>query len=68
MAEVLRSGQPRITFMCVGSRTSGGFHSDEMVLSLPYSQFMELPSKMGKLAQMSRKAQDSLTHRLAKIH
>lgn len=68
MTEVLNSGQPRITFLCVGSRTSGGFQNDEMVLSMPYSQFMELPSKMGKLAQMSRKAQDSLTHRLAKIH
>ena len=68
MAEVLNSGQPRITFLCVGSRTSGGFHKDELVLSMPYSQFMELPSKMSKLAQMSRKAQDSLTDRLAKIH
>lgn len=68
MAEVLNSGQPRITFLCVGSRMSGGFQSDEMMLSLPYALFMELPPKMGKLAQMSRKAQDSLTHRLAKIH
>ena len=68
MAEVLNSGQPRITFLCVGSRTSGGFHNDEIVLSMPYAQFMELPSKMSKLAQMSRKAQDSLTYRLAKIH
>ena len=68
MAEVLNSGQPRITFLCVGSRTSGGFSSDQLVLSMPYSQFMGLPSKMSKLAQMSRKAQDTLTHRLAKIH
>jgi uncharacterized protein (DUF169 family) len=68
MAEVLNSGQPRITFLCVGSRMSGGFQSDEMVLSLSYALFMELPPKMSKLAQMSRKAQDSLTHRLAKIH
>jgi uncharacterized protein (DUF169 family) len=68
MADVLNSGQPRITFLCVGSRTSGGFNSDELVLSLPYAMFMELLPKMGKLAQMSRKAQDSLTHRLAKIH
>lgn len=68
MAEVLNSGQPRITFLCVGSRMSGGFQSDEMVLSLPYALFMELPPKMSKLAQMSRKAQDSLTYRLAKIH
>ena len=68
MTEVFNSGKPRITFLCVGSRTSGGLNNDEMVLSLPYSQFMELPSKMSKLAQMSRKAQDSLTHRLAKIH
>ena len=68
MAEVFNSGQPRITFLCVGSRTSGGFYNDEMVLSIPYSQFMELSPKMGKLAQMSRKAQDGLTHRLAKIH
>jgi uncharacterized protein (DUF169 family) len=68
MAEVLNSGQPRITFLCVGSRTSGGFHSDELVLSLPYAMFMALPPKMSKLAQMSRKAQDGLTHRLAKIH
>ena len=68
MTEVFNSGQPRITFLCVGSRTSGGFHNDEVVLSMPYSQFMKLPSRMSKLAQMSRKAQDSLTHRLAKIH
>jgi uncharacterized protein (DUF169 family) len=68
MTEVFNSGKPRVSFLCVGSRTSGGFHNDEMVLSMPYSQFMELPSKMGKLAQMSRKAQDSLTDRLAKIH
>ena len=68
MAEVFNRGQPRITFLCVGARTSGGFYNDEMVLSLPYAQFMELPAKMSKLAQMSRKAQDSLTHRLVKIH
>jgi uncharacterized protein (DUF169 family) len=68
MAEVFNSGQPRISFLCVGSRTSGGFSSDQLVLSLPYKQFMELPPKMSKLTQMSRKAQDGLTHRLARIH
>lgn len=68
MAEVFNSGEPRISFLCVGSRTSGGYKSEELVLSLPYKQFMELPPKMSTLAQMSRKAQDGLTHRLAKIH
>ena len=68
MAEVFNSGEPRISFLCIGSRTSGGFNRDELVLSLPYRQYMELPPKMSKLAQLSRKAQDGLTHRLAKIH
>ncbi len=68
VAEVFNSGEPRISFLCVGSRTSGGFNKDELVLSLPYKQFMELSLRMSKLAQMSRKAQDGLVHRLAKIH
>ena len=68
MAEVFDSGKPRLSFLCVGSRTSGGFGPDELVLSLPYKQFMELTPKMSKLAQMSRKAQDTLVDRLAKIH
>jgi uncharacterized protein (DUF169 family) len=68
VTEVFNTGVPRLTFLCVGSRTSGGFTSDQLVLSIPYTRFMELPAKMSKLGQISRKAQDSLVDKLAKIH
>jgi len=63
-AGVYNTGQPRLTFLCIGPRTTGGFGSSDLVLSMPYQTFLELPSKMGRLAQFSRRAKESLTERL----
>jgi uncharacterized protein (DUF169 family) len=68
LVEVLMSGEPRLSMLCVGSRTSGGFLDEEMVLSLPLKTFLELPPKMSKLAAVSRKAQEGLEYRLARLH
>jgi len=68
VAEVYNSGQPRISFLCIGSRTDGHFTDNELILSLPYKMFLELPSKTSKFASLSRSAKDSLAQRLLSIH
>jgi uncharacterized protein (DUF169 family) len=68
VTEVYTSGQPRISFLCIGSRTDGHFTDNELILSLPYKIFLELPSKMSKFSSLSRKAKDNLAQRFLNIH
>ena len=68
VTEVYNSGQPRISFLCIGSRTNGHFADNELILSMTYKMFLELPSKMSKMASLSRRAKDSLAQRLLNLH
>ncbi len=68
MASVYNNQQPTMTPLCVGARTDGGFQADELLVTLPYKMFMELPLRMNKFASLSRQAVDSLTRRFRKSH
>ncbi len=68
MASVFNTSQPTMTLLCIGARTDGNFQADELLVTLPYSMFMELPSRMNKFTSLSRQAVDSLTRRFRKLH
>ena len=68
MASVFNTRQPTMTLLCIGARTDGDFQADELLVTLPYSMFMELPSRMNKFTSLSRQAVDSLTRRFRKLH
>lgn len=67
VAQVYNDGQPNVTFLCNGARMYGGYQPNELVLALPYKVFIELPSKMGKFASLSKKARDSFTQLLLRV-
>jgi len=54
VAKVYNEGQPNVSFLCSGARDLGGFETHEVVLSLPYTLFLELPDRMTKFASLSR--------------
>jgi uncharacterized protein (DUF169 family) len=54
VAKVYNEGQPNVSFLCSGARDLGGFETHEVVLSLPYALFLELPDRMTKFASLSR--------------
>ena len=64
MAYVYNSKKPSVNMLCIGARTDGEFKPDELLVTLPYKSFLELPSRMGKFASMSRQALDSLSEKL----
>lgn len=68
MAHVYNTQQPTMTLLCIGARTDGNFAADELLVAFTYKLFMELPSKMGKFASLSRQAVDSLKSRFSKAH
>ncbi|MBI2854753.1 MAG: DUF169 domain-containing protein [Chloroflexi bacterium] len=67
MAHVYTGGGPNVTFLCNGARTYGGYESNELIMALPYSVFIELPAKMGKFASLSKKAKDGLRQLLLRV-
>jgi uncharacterized protein (DUF169 family) len=54
VAQVYNEGEPNVSFLCSGARELGGFETDDVVLSLPYALFLELPDSMAKFASLSR--------------
>ncbi len=54
VAKVYNEGEPNVSFLCSGARELGGFETHEVVLSLPYALFLELPDRMTKFASLSR--------------
>lgn len=56
VAKVCNEGEPNVSFLCSGARELGGFEAHEVVLSLPYASFLELPDRMTKFASLSRSA------------
>jgi uncharacterized protein (DUF169 family) len=54
VAKVYNEGEPNVSFLCSGARELGGFETHEVVLSLPYALFLELPDKMTKFASLSK--------------
>jgi uncharacterized protein (DUF169 family) len=56
VAKVCNEGKPNVSFLCSGARELGGFQTHEVVLSLPYALFLELPDRMTKFASLSRSA------------
>ena len=68
MASVFNTKQPTMTLLCIGARTDGDFQADELLVTLPYRMFMEVPSRMNKFTSLSRQAVDSLTRRFRKLH
>lgn len=68
MAQVYNTKQPTMTLLCIGARTDGDFEADELLVTLPYKVFIDLPSRMGKFSSMSRKAIDSMAERFRRHH
>jgi uncharacterized protein (DUF169 family) len=64
VAYVYYNKKPTMTLLCIGARTDGTFASHELLVSLPYQTFLELPARMSKFASFSRKAMDGLAQRL----
>jgi uncharacterized protein (DUF169 family) len=54
VAKVYNEGKPNVSFLCSGARDLGGFETHEVVLSLPYTLFLELPDRMTKFASLNR--------------
>jgi uncharacterized protein (DUF169 family) len=54
VAKVYNEGKPNVSFLCSGARELGGFETHEVVLSLPYGLFLELPDRMTKFTSLSR--------------
>ena len=54
VSRVYNEGEPNVSFLCNGARELGGFETHEVVLSLPYALFLELPDRMTKFASLSR--------------
>ena len=54
VAKVYNQGEPNVSFLCNGARELGGFETHEVVLSLPYALFLELPDRITKFASLSR--------------
>jgi uncharacterized protein (DUF169 family) len=54
VAKVYNEGEPNVSFLCNGARELGGFETHEVVLSLPYALFLELPARMTRFASLSR--------------
>ncbi len=67
VADVYNRGETNVSFLCSGARLYGGFEPHELVLSLPYNIFLELPGKMGKFASLSKKARDGFAQILLRI-
>ena len=67
VAQVYNEGAPNISFLCNGARELGGFEAHEVVLGLPYAQFLELPSKMTKFASLSRSVRGSMSQLLRRF-
>ena len=68
MAYVYNNQKPSMTLLCVGARTDGNFKADELLVTLPYKAFLDLPSRMGRFASLSRQALDSLSERFSRHH
>ncbi|GEM_PF-1325870 len=68
LAAVYNTKQPTMTLLCIGARTDGSFEPEELLVTLPYKTFLELPSKMNKFASLSRQAVDSLRSRFNRMH
>jgi len=54
VAKVYNEGQPNVSFLCSGARDLGDFETYEVVLSLPYTLFLELPDRMTKFTSLSQ--------------
>ena len=67
VAQVYNEGEPNISFLCSGARELGGFEAHEVVLGLPYAQFLELSSKMTKFASLNRSVRGSMSQLLRKF-
>lgn len=67
VAKVYNEGKPNVSFLCSGARELGGFEAHEVVLGLPYAQFLELPSKMTKFASLSRSVRGSMSQLLRRF-
>ena len=67
VARVYNEGQPNVSFLCSGARQFGGFETHEVVLSLPYTLFLELPGRMTKFACLNRSVRGSMSQLLRRF-
>jgi len=67
VAKVYNEGQPNVSFLCNGARELGGFEPHEVILGLPYTQFLELPGRMNKFASLSRSVRGSMSQFLRRF-
>lgn len=68
LAAVYNTKLPTMTLLCIGARTDGGFEPEELLVTLPYKTYLELPAKMTRFASLSRQAVDSLRNRFTRLH
>lgn len=66
-AKVYNEGQPNVTFLCNGARLNGGYEPNDLIISLPYQRFLELPQRMSRFSSLSKKAKDGLSRLLLRI-
>jgi uncharacterized protein (DUF169 family) len=64
MAHVFNTHRPSMSLLCIGARTDGAFQEHELLVTLPFSAFLELPSKMNKWSAVSRNAVEGIRDRL----
>jgi uncharacterized protein (DUF169 family) len=65
VAKVYNEGEPNVSFLCSGAREFGGFEAHEVVLSLPYALFLELPDRMTRFASLSRSSKVKVDQELS---
>ena len=60
VAKVVNEGKANVSFLCEGARFYGQYEPQEVVLSLPYEAFLQLPERMAKFSSLSHKAREGL--------
>lgn len=68
LAAVYNTKQPTMTLLCIGARTDGDFEPDELLVTLPYHAFTELPARMNRFASLGRQAIENLRSRFNRMH
>src|SRR3990172_9401716 len=67
VAYVKNTGEANVTFLCNGARMNADFQVQDVILSLPYVKFMELPTRMGRFSTLGHDAKQALTRLLLRL-
>lgn len=64
VAKVYNERRTNLSFLCNGAREYGGFRENEVVLGLPYHEFLKLPLAMKKFVSLGKgKTEPKITGR-----